>query len=533
MQQHSMPHCMAAALLRHGAQFTWQQLQDAAASLVPGLQVWAELSRALGVQLHASVPRIAAALCCGDVLELQSPLQWDLPADTPPGTLSSRRSALLPGLTQLAVALPRAGGATAALAGLCSLQEAAGLDCSTVAGLLNAALQMRATERVMVLLRLPAVQQLDQATALQLLQHAVDTKLAVSVQQLCSLPVLQAEYDSSQSNPLWSQLWSSALVTGAPAMLRALSQLPAVRAMQQLDAQALLPLLHAAVRCQHSGSLGWLCKLPAAADITSDDAAVLLQVAVDSGSRAQVAELLQLQGVQTLTPANVQSLHAEQRSAATSSTCCWCASRSAAAAAASRRYHPAAGELRFEAVLALPAARRLDSCSACSLLHLAVLHPDAALLAEALCETAGGQADESDISSLLAGAVTADSSRKLEALVRLPAAKSLAADALLPIAAAAARSKDVRVLPALLNLPAAAELPGAACNMLLRASVDAAGVLGGSSHAVHVNALCKVPGAAAASTNVLLAAVQSVISTSGTSGTWDHDSILGAARLAV
>lgn len=74
---------------------------------------------------------------------LQSPLQWDLPADTPPGTLSSRRSALLPGLTQLAVALPRAGGATAALAGLCSLQEAAGLDCSTVAGLLNAALQVR------------------------------------------------------------------------------------------------------------------------------------------------------------------------------------------------------------------------------------------------------------------------------------------------------------------------------------------------------------------------------------------------------
>lgn len=167
-------------------------------------------------------------------------------------------------------------------------------------------LQMRATERVMVLMRLPAVQQLEQATALQLLQHAVDTKLAVSVQQLCSLPVLQAEYDSSQSNPLWSQLWSSALVTGAPAMLRALSQLPAVRAMQQLDAQALLPLLHAAVRCQHSGSLGWLCKLPAAADITSDDAAALLQVAVDSGSRAQVAELLQLQGVQTLTPANVQ-----------------------------------------------------------------------------------------------------------------------------------------------------------------------------------------------------------------------------------
>lgn len=191
------------------------------------------------------------------------------------------------------------------------------------------------------------------------------------------------------------------------------------------------------------------------------------------------------------------------------------------------------GEQRFEAVLALPAARRLDSCSACSLLRLAVLHPHAALLAEALCETAGGQVDENDISSLLAGAVAADRSRKLEALVRLPAAKSLAADALLPIAAAAARSKDVRVLPALLNLPAAAELPGAACNMLLRASVDAAGVLGGSSHAVHVNALCKVPGAAAASTDVLLAAVQSVISTSGTCGTWVHNFILGAASLAV
>jgi hypothetical protein len=74
--------------------------------------------------------------------DLQSPLQWDLPADAAPATLSSRRLELLPGLLQLAVALPRRGGATAALEALCGLQEAAELSSSTVAGLLKAALQV-------------------------------------------------------------------------------------------------------------------------------------------------------------------------------------------------------------------------------------------------------------------------------------------------------------------------------------------------------------------------------------------------------
>lgn len=71
LQQHNMPRPVATALLRHGAQFTWQQLQDAARRLVPGLQVWVELSRELQLPLHASVPHIAAAICCEEELGLQ------------------------------------------------------------------------------------------------------------------------------------------------------------------------------------------------------------------------------------------------------------------------------------------------------------------------------------------------------------------------------------------------------------------------------------------------------------------------------
>jgi hypothetical protein len=78
----------------------------------------------------------------------QSPLQWNLPADAAPDTLSRRRSQLLPGLLQLAVAMPRCGRATAALEALCGLQEAAELDSSTAAGLLTAALQVRVCDAV-------------------------------------------------------------------------------------------------------------------------------------------------------------------------------------------------------------------------------------------------------------------------------------------------------------------------------------------------------------------------------------------------
>jgi hypothetical protein len=71
MQVSNVPSLVAAALLRNGAHFTWQQLQDAASSLVPGLQVWADVCRALELQLHESVPSVAAAVCCGDELDLQ------------------------------------------------------------------------------------------------------------------------------------------------------------------------------------------------------------------------------------------------------------------------------------------------------------------------------------------------------------------------------------------------------------------------------------------------------------------------------
>lgn len=300
-----------------GACFTWQQLQDAAARLVPGLQVWAVISRKLDLQMDASVPQIAAAICCGDDLDVESPLQWDLPSDAAADALSSRRSALLPGLLQLVMCLPRSGRATAALEGLCWMPES-DISCSTVAGLLTAALQLSASERVMVLLELPVVRELDAATALQLLQVAVQQRLTFNrFWQLCCLPSLHEEAPSSDSHNAWLQLLSAAIAAELPEHVHALCRLLAVRAAVP-DAAAILPLLHSAVQAQGAHMsprmVGCLLRLPAAAYLSSTDTAAVLEAAQHSGDTMLVQQLekllqLQLQGTGALTIELVQSLH--------------------------------------------------------------------------------------------------------------------------------------------------------------------------------------------------------------------------------
>jgi hypothetical protein len=171
--------------------------------------------------------------------------------------------------------------------------------CDGLTGAADAAfnmslLQMGASERMMVLIRLPPVHQLDETTILQLLQTAVEKNLPISVRLLCELPILQAASDGGQSDTFWSNLWSTAVGIESPATLRALCQLPAACAA----VQDVLPLLHAAVRCKDSRKLGYLCQLPAAADVSSDDAAALLHVAVEKGSTAKGAALVQLQALQ-------------------------------------------------------------------------------------------------------------------------------------------------------------------------------------------------------------------------------------------
>jgi hypothetical protein len=150
---------------------------------------------------------------------------------------------------------------------------------------------------MMVLMRLPAVQQLDATSILQLLQTAVNRNLPISVRLLCELPVLQEASDDGQSDTFWSDLWSTAVGIESPATLRALCQLPAARAA----VRNVLLLLRAAVRCKDSRKLGYLCQLPAAADVSSDDAAALLHAAVEEGSTAKVAALVQLQALQAFT----------------------------------------------------------------------------------------------------------------------------------------------------------------------------------------------------------------------------------------
>jgi hypothetical protein len=77
---HNVPCAVASVLLRAGARFNWQQLQEAAGSFVPGLHVWLALSRELQLQLDQFVPRVAAAICCGDEVDLQVRIEQADPA---------------------------------------------------------------------------------------------------------------------------------------------------------------------------------------------------------------------------------------------------------------------------------------------------------------------------------------------------------------------------------------------------------------------------------------------------------------------
>lgn len=170
---------------------------------------------------------------------------------------------------------------------------------------------------------------------------------------------------------------------------------------------------------------------------------------------------------------------------------------------------------RVQAALGLPAAQVPDADSVCSLLQRAVRHPEEGLVA-ALCGLPGARLmDAQSICSLLAGALESGGYQKVQALVRLPAAQSSTADALMPLASAAARTSEQQSLLALLWLPAASTLSGAAIDDLLQAVAAAARREGTPTHACtvdeRVRALCGLPGAAAASTATLLAALDAVI----------------------
>jgi hypothetical protein len=172
---------------------------------------------------------------------------------------------------------------------------------------------------------------------------------------------------------------------------------------------------------------------------------------------------------------------------------------------------------RMRMLCKLPAAQAVDADSACSLLMLAVQHPDAEAM-EALCSLAGTQQlDDCSISSLLAGALTSGSQMKVEMLAHLPAAQSMQADMLLPLAAAAMHSTGTakwQPLQVLLKLPAAAELSRADIDKLLRAAAEAV-TQHGCSCVAHVSALVEAPGAGAASTEALLSALLAVLKHSG------------------
>jgi hypothetical protein len=66
-----VPVAVAAAFLRSGSRFDWQQLLTAARSAVPGLEVWVCVHRELQLTWHHDVPGIAVAMCCGDEVNME------------------------------------------------------------------------------------------------------------------------------------------------------------------------------------------------------------------------------------------------------------------------------------------------------------------------------------------------------------------------------------------------------------------------------------------------------------------------------
>jgi hypothetical protein len=239
--------------------------------------------------------------------------------------------------------------------------------------------QMGASERMMVLMRLPAVHQLDKITILQLLQTAVEKKLHRSVQLLCELPVLQAAPDGGQSNAVWSTIWSTAVGIEGPATLRALCQLSAACAA----VRDVVPLLHAAVRFQDTRKLGCLCQLPAAADVSSDDAAALLQVAVEEGSTVKVAELVQLPVLQAASDggqsntvwSNIWSTAVGIEGPATLRALCQLPAACAVVRDVLPRLHAAVhckDSLKLDLLCQLPAAADVSAHDAAALLQVAV-----------------------------------------------------------------------------------------------------------------------------------------------------------------
>lgn len=201
-----------------------------------------------------------------------------MPSNTAPDILSSRITALLPGLLQLAVSLPSSGWLSASLYELCCLQEAENVDNVIAYGLIKAALQVPDGMHLKALLRcLPAVQQLNTAAVLQLLLVAVNHGPSV-VRQLCKLPVLQVNssggshtngdtHSDTSSDAAWLELLAAAVEADGIWTAKSVCELPAVRAAVR-DADALQPLLHAAAhrRAHALQMLSILLELPAAAD---------------------------------------------------------------------------------------------------------------------------------------------------------------------------------------------------------------------------------------------------------------------------
>jgi hypothetical protein len=126
-----------------------------------------------------------------------------------------------------------------------------------------------------------------------------------------------------------------------------------------------------------------------------------------------------------------------------------------------------------------------------------------------------------DVVDLLQAALTNEerlgTEQRVQAICTLQAAQSPTARALVPIAVAAMCSSDWQPLSLLLELPAAAGLSGADMDTLLHAAVDAVGQHG-ESHAVHLETLSRLSGAAAAGSEALVAALHASISSDSSGG---------------
>uniref|UniRef100_A0A383WDR5 Uncharacterized protein n=1 Tax=Tetradesmus obliquus TaxID=3088 RepID=A0A383WDR5_TETOB len=295
--------------------------------MVPGVEVWVQAQQQLGVQ--TDIPAAAVTICCGcnwdfvdfsaretsdatlaGLLQLAMKSRRPAVAATAAAALQRLPALLEPGTVRLLLvtaAMRQHSEALQHLAALAAVQQH--VDAATLQTvLIELVTHADNSSYVQLLRRFPAAAaQLKRSTVAELLQAAVERGRCVWVQQLCKLPGAQR-----LSSNVTAQLLQTAVDRGYCECTYYLCSLSAAR---RLGNEAVAELLEAAVKCPEdvtqwavSDCIHHLCRLPAAQQLSSEVLASLLHAAVQRNSGAGADWLCKLPAAQQLSSSCVTEL---------------------------------------------------------------------------------------------------------------------------------------------------------------------------------------------------------------------------------